>query len=128
MRQLLSKGLQGLQVRTGARTESLGLPCVFAKPFPLLSPPLQLVGNADTTSPLLVLQQIGGASGSDKLQQLVQRCLQEGVMLTVTAKSVLDKFPGPPSVRLYVTSQHGRADLERAASVIITASRVVFSP
>mmetsp|Transcript_23946 Transcript_23946/g.61455 ORF Transcript_23946/g.61455 Transcript_23946/m.61455 type:complete len:496 (+) Transcript_23946:125-1612(+) len=89
---------------------------------------LQVTGGAlDAVSPLIHLcltqPPASADTATDTLQDVVDGCLAEGVLLSINSVSRLDAARPPPSLRLAVTSEHSAADLSTAAKVLAKVSK-----
>lgn len=87
---------------------------------------LQVLGGAvDSVSPLihvcLAKQPLDYTTATDLLQDVVDECLKDGLLLSVNSVSRLDASKPRPSIRLVVTSQHSGDDI---AAVVNTLSKV----
>lgn len=76
--------------------------------------------------PVIHLQLVGekatDVSAVESMQGLVDAAARDGVFLTVAKYTFLDRYEGPPSIRIAVNVAHDEADLDRAVTVIKKAA------
>ena len=76
--------------------------------------------------PVIHLQLVGekatDVSAVESMQGLVDAASRDGVFLTVAKYTFLDRYEGPPSIRIAVNVAHDEADLDRAVTVIKKAA------